>query len=775
MIRFLLFMLPFFLTFSCAKATAQISISTTSTPDSLDIKLKTLVQDVKALEHATNTDSALAVVTVAIAEFQAADYMLEEAIALKVLGILEIKKLDYQKAVTHLTDAIDFLDKKDHPTIYIEALYGKAFALLNQNDYSRTIRTAKKGLNNCKADTCSKTGDFQELLFLSYWKLKKLKPAKKHADEAIEYYEENDQIDRKALVYLNLAEMYQEVELYPRAFEYYNLSFINYETLNKPQKAGEVIYKLGEHFEQTGDYVNALSKLDEAKKYTKKLNNKLLEAKILSAEGRVYYLLKNYRASTRVLKKSTKLWEQQANSIGLSEDLIALALSQVGNKLPKIAIKTFEESIVISDLIENKNNTFKAYSEISRIYLAENNLEKASLYADNALGILSDITNRGSIQDTYELVSNIYEKQGKQSAAEEYALKAQELKDSLKDSETEREKKIAKLHLELEEANVKIEQIELDYANQAKLADRQKETIITQTKTIKDTKEIALMRGFFLKALGAAMILFLLLAGLLGYNFFQKRKHNERLKSVNEKLQLSNAELTESETRLQHFAQSVSHDFKNPINSILGFSELLRMSTENQLSEDEIAYLDNIEGSGQAINKMLSDLQEYAMLGSNLQTTESIAPSDVILAIQRDLSQIIRDKEARIETYPLPNLDAHATLLKQLLQNLIGNAIKYSQAGVPPIIKISGEQQAEDFVFQIEDNGMGISESAQAKVFDLFNRASQKDEEGSGIGLALCKRIVEIYGGKIWLKSQPNEGSTFYFTLPNAMLSQGES
>ncbi len=772
MIRFLLFILPVFLILSCVEATAQNPITTTSISDSLDAKLKLLLQDVEALENATNTDSALVIVEQAVAQFQAADYMLEEATALKVLGMLEIKKRDYPKAVTHLTDAIDFLDKKEHSNVYIEALYGKAFALFSQNKYLRSIRTSKKGLNNCKADFCTMTGDFQELLFISYWKLERLKPARRYADEAIESYEKNNQLARKALIYLSLAEMYQEVKLYPRAFEYYSLALINYETFDNPQKAGEVRYKIGEHFEQTKNYSIALKKLDEARKYAKKLDNKLLEAKTLSAEGRIYYILEDYRAATKALKKSTRLWKVQENNAGLSEDLITLALSQVANKSPKIAIKTFKESIAVSDLIENKDNTFKAYSEIARIYLAENDLEKASLYADNALSILSDITNRSSIKDTYELVSVIYEAQGKQEAAAEYARKAQKLEKSLEDVKGEQEKRITELRLQLEEVSEKLEQTEQGYLSQTRLAERQKDTIITQTKTIKDTEEIAQLRGFFLKALGASMVLALLLAGLLGYNFLQKRKHNEKLERINEKLNLTNIELKESEARLQHFAQSVSHDFKNPINSILGFSELLRISTENQLSEEEEEYLDNIEGSGKAINRMLSDLQEYTMLGSDLQTTESIVSSDIILAIQRDLSQIIRDKQASIETYPLPNLDAHATLLKQLFQNLIGNAIKYSKENVPPIVSISGQQQEEDFVFQIEDNGMGISESAQAKVFELFNRASQQDEEGSGIGLALCKRIVEIYGGKIWLKSQPNKGSTFYFTLPNAMLSE---
>lgn len=227
--------------------------------------------------------------------------------------------------------------------------------------------------------------------------------------------------------------------------------------------------------------------------------------------------------------------------------------------------------------------------------------------------------------------------------------------------------------------------------------------------------------------------------------------------------------MRESEIRLQHFAQSVSHDLKNPLNSILGFSSLLRESVIGRLSEEEGEYLDNIEGSGQAINKMLLDLQEYATLGSNLQATEHISISNIILSIQRDLSQLIRDKQASIETYPLPDLQAHPTLLQQLFQNLIGNAIKYSREEASPMIKIAGEWQNNTYVFSVKDNGAGISEKAQAKVFELFNRASRKDEEGTGIGLALCKRIVEIYGGKIWVESTLGEGSTFYFTLPNAM------
>jgi light-regulated signal transduction histidine kinase (bacteriophytochrome) len=132
-----------------------------------------------------------------------------------------------------------------------------------------------------------------------------------------------------------------------------------------------------------------------------------------------------------------------------------------------------------------------------------------------------------------------------------------------------------------------------------------------------------------------------------------------------------------------------------------------------------------------------------------------------------NLATAIADTGAVVESDPLPVVPAHAAQLQQLFQNLIGNAIKYHRPGIPPVVKVSATREDSEWRFAIEDNGIGIEPRYRERIFGLFKRLhAQNEYPGTGIGLALCLRIVERHHGKIWVESEPGKGSTFYFTLP---------
>jgi light-regulated signal transduction histidine kinase (bacteriophytochrome) len=154
-------------------------------------------------------------------------------------------------------------------------------------------------------------------------------------------------------------------------------------------------------------------------------------------------------------------------------------------------------------------------------------------------------------------------------------------------------------------------------------------------------------------------------------------------------------------------------------------------------------------------------------------TTQSAIPSqssDTTAALQDALSNLahaIVESGAKIEFDPLPPVRVHTTQLQQLFQNLVGNAIKYHRPGVPPLVHVGAQQQNGQWLFRIADNGIGIEPEYKERIFGLFKRLHTGDEySGSGIGLALCQRIVERHNGRIWVESEPGKGSTFYFTLP---------
>lgn len=227
-----------------------------------------------------------------------------------------------------------------------------------------------------------------------------------------------------------------------------------------------------------------------------------------------------------------------------------------------------------------------------------------------------------------------------------------------------------------------------------------------------------------------------------------------------------NDELVRSNRELEQFAYVVSHDLQQPLQSITGFAKLLLLRYEDSLDEPAIAYLHRMMDSGSRMQRLIQDLLAYAQVNKQEQPFESVDCNRVLEQVLDNLQAAIAEKNVVLTYDPLPTVVGSEVKLIQLFQNLIGNAIKFTHPGVTPHVSISVMQQDTKWLFSIHDNGIGIDAQNLEKVFDVFHRVhSTKDYPGTGIGLATCKKIVEIHGGYIWVESQLNAGTTFYFTL----------
>jgi PAS domain S-box-containing protein len=232
------------------------------------------------------------------------------------------------------------------------------------------------------------------------------------------------------------------------------------------------------------------------------------------------------------------------------------------------------------------------------------------------------------------------------------------------------------------------------------------------------------------------------------------------LKSVEEELRRANADL-------EQFAYSASHDLQEPLRSVRIFSELLAGRYREKLDGQALEFLDRVVQGASRMEILLRDLLAYSQAGRIDKPAE---PQDANVALQAamaDLMVAISESEAVIESGPLPMLPVNETHLQQLFQNLLSNAIKYRLPGVAPRIQITVERQTGMWLFSVCDNGIGIEPEHQERIFGLFKRLhTSKQYSGTGIGLALCHRIVEQYRGRIWVESEPGRGSAFRFTLP---------
>jgi PAS domain S-box-containing protein len=226
-------------------------------------------------------------------------------------------------------------------------------------------------------------------------------------------------------------------------------------------------------------------------------------------------------------------------------------------------------------------------------------------------------------------------------------------------------------------------------------------------------------------------------------------------------------ELARANQDLEQFAYSASHDLQEPLRNVRIFSELLSRRHSEKLDGEARDFLRNVTEGAARMEGLVRDLLAYTQTGAMRRPPAAVDAGEVLKAALANLASSIAATDASVECGPMPTLPAHAAQLEQLFQNLIGNAIKYHRPGIPPVVKVSAARRNDDWLFAVEDNGIGIEPRYRERIFGLFKRLhAQNEYPGTGIGLALCLRIVERHHGRIWVESEPGQGSTFCFTLP---------
>jgi PAS domain S-box-containing protein len=226
------------------------------------------------------------------------------------------------------------------------------------------------------------------------------------------------------------------------------------------------------------------------------------------------------------------------------------------------------------------------------------------------------------------------------------------------------------------------------------------------------------------------------------------------------------AQLTRSNTDLQQFSYAISHDLQEPLHLIVRYAMLLREKHGAVMDGEATRWLDHVAGSATRMQQMINDVLEYARVETRGRPFRPVVFEGVLSDAVANLRAAIEESGARVRWGKLPTLHADSAQMVQLFQNLVGNAIKFRGAA-PPDIQISAVEAEEAWVFAVMDNGIGIESDQLDRIFGLFQRLHAPHEvPGTGIGLAICKRIVERHGGQIWATSKPGEGSTFYFSLP---------
>jgi PAS domain S-box-containing protein len=225
-------------------------------------------------------------------------------------------------------------------------------------------------------------------------------------------------------------------------------------------------------------------------------------------------------------------------------------------------------------------------------------------------------------------------------------------------------------------------------------------------------------------------------------------------------------ELERANRDMEDFTSTVSHDLKAPLRSIQAFSMLLVEDYADTLDETGRGYLEKVNESTKRMNTLIEDLLTLSRVGRKFTAVETVDLNKLLKEIKTDLSAQIREQGGEVAAGKLPSISTQRVWMKELFTNLIDNGLKFNKSGKPRA-EISCEEREKDYLFKVKDNGIGIEEKHLDNIFNLFEKLhSQSEYEGTGAGLAICKKIVEGLGGALWVESKPGEGSTFCFTIP---------
>lgn len=238
----------------------------------------------------------------------------------------------------------------------------------------------------------------------------------------------------------------------------------------------------------------------------------------------------------------------------------------------------------------------------------------------------------------------------------------------------------------------------------------------------------------------------------------ERKQAEKEIKRYAANLKISNDEL-------QQFAYVASHDLQEPLRMISSYLQLIEHRYKDKLDKDADEFIAYAVDGAKRLQDLIDGLLEYSRVGTKGKSFELVDCGYILEKALINLKVTVEESGTLITHDPLPTVMADSTQIVQLFQNLIGNAIKFRSKETPRI-HISAKLKENEWVFSLRDNGLGIESQYKERIFNIFQRLYGREYPGTGIGLAICKRIAERHGGRIWVESEPGKGSTFYFTIP---------
>lgn len=566
----------------------------------------------------------------------------------------------------------------------------------------------------------------------------------------------------KGRAYSQISSIYQALGNYEKAYASQMQGLLISEVNGDSLGIANSHYNIGTIFFYQMQYEKSLDSYQKAAELCEELNVAYNIYSCLAALGAVHAKLGNHEASLDYNHRSLELAEQLNYRTG-----IAYAKGNIGSNF--ITQKKYEQAedyhlaaLALKTELGDTYGVIGNQVEMARLYLEWQKNYKAKSFLEEALQAAIQLNARSRQSDIYKTLAEVYDQLQQPLVAYDYTKKYVAIKDSLLNEKTLEEMGQSKRRFEVEKSEHEIEMLK------------------KENEILGKNEEIRKQQIYLFAITTIAILLFLLWnRNKLKYqNKVNKllEEKNELLNSKNAEIHIKNKQLEHSNEDLQQFAYVASHDLKEPLRMINSYTKLLKRRHSASFDEVGNEFMHYIVDAVDRMEILLNDLLDFSRAGSQ-ETPEHFVPtSDIMVLVAANLRHALQSQNATltINSDNLPMIKAHRTQLIQLFQNLVSNGIKFRGEN-DPIVIVDAFATAEGYVFTVKDNGIGISERNVEKVFEMFRRLHTRDEyEGTGIGLATCKRIVSSWGGEIWLESVEGEGSTFFFSVPSMSIKPNE-
>lgn len=641
----------------------------------------------------------------------------------------------------------------------ISNIYHNLGALYSyENNPDKAIEYFEKGLEtSLSIDDKENVISFYNRIGIVYQNNAKYKEAIQTHLQGIEIAEETNSIEAKAQLYNGIGNSYYEISSYDQALKYFFKALEIYQDLNMPEGLSMMYNNLGIVYQSLKENEKALEYYKKALEIDIELGSLYGQANEYNNIGTAYDESGNKNKALEYYNKSLELNKQIDDKDGIATALNNIGLIYLDLGDYDKAYSNLKKSTDLAIELNNTYNLANNYNNLAKLFLTQKQYTKAKDYLDLAIELSKQMNIKIWLTESYDLYHQMYSELNNYKKALEYYKLYSEVQDSIYSDENA--DRIAEMKIKYETENLETENELLKKDNQIHLLELNRQKNIM---------------NYWI----AFTLLILALAVLSFSRFRLKKKTNTLLKSKNDQLEETNHKLTTSENNLKElnatkdkFFSIIAHDLKNPFQSLLGFSETLYNQMDELEKEELSEYSRLIYESAQNLFNLLSNLLQWSksQLGNVKLTPVEVNLYDSIddvlslLNISISKKQISVRNEIGKDTTIL--VDKH--VISTVLRNLINNAVKFTDKKGE--IRISSDVKNNLVFISVQDNGRGISKENLEKLFKIDQEHSTKgtdNESGSGLGLILCKELINQSGGDIYVESTLGKGSIFSFSLP---------